>query len=96
MNPMAGPAPMSLPIAGVQMVGQPGMMGVTGVPGGMMAPGAVPGVPLMMPGSIPSAPLPVCTVPGAMQPGMMPTHGMVGMPPSSVGMALPGSQVIGA
>ena len=75
------------------MVGQPGMMGAPGVPGGMMA--HVAGVPMMMGGSIPAAPLPVCTVPGAVQPGMVPTHGMGGMPVTSVGMTLPGSQVNG-
>ena len=89
---MAAAAPMSLP--GVQMVGQPGMMGATGVPGGMMGPGAVPGVHMMMGGSIPAAPLPVSNVPVTMQPGMMPSHGMGGMPVASVGMALPGHQVI--
>ena len=83
-------APMGAPMAV-----QPGMMGMHGVPtSGIMAPGAAPGMPMqgmMMQGSIPSAPLPVSSVHGAMQPGMMP--GMGGMPVSSVGMTMPGSQV---
>ena len=75
---MAVPPQMSLPVTGVQMVGQAGMMGAPGVPGSMMAHGA----------------LPVSTVPGAMQPGMVPAHGMGIMPVSSVGMGFPGNQVI--
>ena len=95
INPMAG-QPMGAQM-GAPMASQPGMMGMPGVqPGGIMAPGAAPGMPgmapgMMMPGSIPSAPLPVSSVHGAVQPGMMP--GMGGMPVSSVGMAMPGSQV---
>ena len=96
---MAGQHQMA-PMAG-QMPGHPGMMGAPAIPGGgIMAPGVAPGMQpgmqMMMPGSIPSAPLPVSSVAGAMQPGMMPgmQPGMGGMPVSSVGMAMPGSQVI--
>ena len=94
MNPMAAPAQMGFagapmagaPMAGAPMAGAPGMMG--GPAAGMMQPGAMPG--MMMPGSIPSAPLPVSA---PMQPGMM-QPGMGAMPASSVGMAIPVSQVI--
>ena len=90
INPMAA-QPMGAPM-GAPMHGQPGMMGMPGVPtGGIMAPGVAPGMPMMMPGSMPAAPLPVSSVHGAVQPGMMP--GMAGMPVSSAGMAMPGSQV---
>ena len=85
---MAAPAQMGFggaPMAGAPMAGAPGMMGAQP---GMMQPGAMPG--MMMPGSIPSAPLPVSA---PMQPGMM-QPGMGAMPASSVGMAIPVSQVI--
>ena len=88
INPMAAPAQMGFggaPMAGAPMAGAPGMMGAQP---GMMQPGAMPG--MMMPGSIPSAPLPVSA---PMQPGMM-QPGMGAMPASSVGMAIPVSQVI--
>ena len=75
-------APGSLPVAGLQMMGQ-GMMGAPGVPGGMMAPGTVAGVPHMM-GGIPAAPLPVSSVPGAMYTGIAAPQGMAGMPVASV------------
>ena len=82
INPMAG-QPMAAPM-GAPMAGQPGMMGMPGVPtGGIMAPG----MPMMMQ----SAPVPVSTVHAAVQPRMMP--GMGGMPVASVGMVMPGSQV---
>ena len=81
---MAAPAQMGF--GGVPMGGAPGMMGAPA--GGMMQPGAMPG--MMMPGSIPSAPLPVSA---PMQPGMM-QPGMGEMPVSSVGMAIPVSQVL--
>ena len=67
------------------MTGAPGMMGAQP---GMMQPGAMTG--MMMPGSIPSASLPGSA---PMQPGMM-QAGMGAMPSSSVGMAIPGGQVI--
>ena len=63
---------------------QAGLIGAGGRPGGMLAPGAAPGMHMMMPESIPSTPLPVSMAQGGMQPNMM--RGMDGM-------GVPGAQV---